>query len=106
MSARTIEKSAIYGHFERTMGFRTHGRTHGWPPRGSRIRTHVFLRDSNQDLADIAPCIRRAERRLGEMMAAQPKAMPPNPKPPKDRRVDEKPDDRPATLAEAGKSSA
>ena len=35
-------------------------------------------------------------------MAAQPKAPPVNPKPPKDRRVAEKPDDSPITLAEAG----
>jgi hypothetical protein len=47
--------------------------------------------------ADAAEIRARAERRLGEMMAAQPKAKPPNPK----RRVIKKPDD-PLTLDEAG----
>jgi hypothetical protein len=45
---------------------------------------------------------KRAERRLGQLMALMPKAKPVNPKPSKDRRVADRPNDRVPTLDDRG----
>jgi hypothetical protein len=68
---------------------RAHGLGHSRAPRAAK--PHQRPRQAIEHATELR---KRAKRRLGEMMAAQPKAKPPNPKPPaSDRRVNEKPDE-------------